>query len=208
MAEFTFTIEGGDEAVARFGSIPGKLRKEIGDTIKRLQVELVNAAQAAYKSLGLRERSGALYGGIQPGEFEETDSGVTATVVAGGVPYTRIQNLGGTISAKNVNNLTIPLDAVLTGQGVARFTAAQVISDPAAFGFVTTFFKNSVLFGELPIEGKREAKGATIGGVVPLFVLRPSVTLPAHPYMETAFKQISAKMPGEVQKAIDAAVKE
>ena len=208
MAEFTVKFEGADKVIADLGQVPSKTRKAVGDMVKRLQYDLVNAARAFYDQV-LKSRTGGLKGSIQPGEYVETNTQISGSVVAGGGPemYARIHEYGGTINAKNVQNLTIPLDAAMTPMGVGRFSARQVISDPSQFGFTGTFFRHGVLFGQLGIEKKRAAKGATIGGVVPLFVLKPSVTLPERSFMRPALAQIAARLPGEAQKAIDEATK-
>jgi hypothetical protein len=83
-------------------------------------------------------------------------------------PYARIQELGGVVTAKRAANLTIPIGEALTAKGVARFSARQLISNPFAFGYKGTFVAKGILFGS--VEG---------GGILPLFVLKPSVVLPA-----------------------------
>lgn len=97
------------------------------------------------------------------------------------VPYGDIQEEGGTVIPKNSKFLAIPLDAMLTGNGVARGTARQVIGDPESFGFAGTFIHNGVVFG-------RTGSGRA-GSVVPLFALKSSVVIPAHHYLDTTLTQ-------------------
>lgn len=92
--------------------------------------------------------------------------------------YGRAQELGATIKAVRVQNLTIPLDAVLTGKGVARFSAREVIQNPSAYGYKSTFFRNHVLFGVTP-----EKK------VVPLFALKKQVVLKPVGYIGDTVRQ-------------------
>src|ERR1700678_971484 len=89
--------------------------------------------------------------------------------------YAEIQEKGGTIHAKNAHNLTIPLEAFMTSRGDARGSAHGVIADPGGYGFDSTFFASGVLFGARGTGDERE--------VTPLFALKPSVTLPARPYL-------------------------
>lgn len=96
------------------------------------------------------------------------------------VPYGSIQEDGGTVIPKTAQALTIPLDAMLTSNGVARGTAGQVKADPQAFGFTSTFIPK----GHSVIMGK-EANGS----VVPLFALVPSVTIPGRHYLATTLIQ-------------------
>lgn len=98
------------------------------------------------------------------------------------VAYGSIQEDGGTILPKTARALTVPLEAMLTGNGVARGTAAQVRDDPSAFGFSATFIPKgrSVIMGKLP--GKN-------AGIVPLFALVPSVTILGRHYLATTLIQ-------------------
>jgi hypothetical protein len=97
------------------------------------------------------------------------------------VPYGDIQEDGGTIFPRNGQYLTIPLDAMLTGNGVARATARQVGDSPEAFGFSGTFVPkgHSVIM-------------ATLAGThtaIPIFALVTSVTIPAKRYLATTITQ-------------------
>jgi hypothetical protein len=112
------------------------------------------------------------------------DSGVTGVLVADPdkVAYGGIQEDGGTIVPKNAKALAIPLEFMLTGNGVARGTAAQVRQSPGAFGLKASFIPkgHNVIMGQLP--GKK-------AGIVPLFALVPSVTLQGKHYMATTLIQ-------------------
>jgi hypothetical protein len=107
--------------------------------------------------------------------------------------YARVQEYGGTIRAKNVRNLTIPLSPLMTGRGAARGAARDVISNPSAFGYRGTFFSAQILFG------KRED-----GSAEPLFKLQPSVTLPAPPYAEPALDQVAPQVESSIARAMEA----
>ena len=91
--------------------------------------------------------------------------------------YGHVQEVGGTIHAKRVANLTIPLPAMQTAGGVARGTAREVIANPMAFGFWRTFTAKRVIFGATRFDD-----------ITPLFVLRPSVTLPARAPLATTLQ--------------------
>jgi hypothetical protein len=98
--------------------------------------------------------------------------------------YMRAQERGATITPKRGRFLTIPLDAAKTAAGVARFTARQVIENPAAHGYEDTFFHKNILFGvkarmrRAMVEGQRVAvRAGALGQIEPLFALKTSVTL-------------------------------
>jgi hypothetical protein len=194
MASFTFRVEGDTAVIAQLGRVPAGVRREVANTIKRLQYALVNAIRATYLTAGLHSRTGGLIGSIQPGTFEEGDAEIRGTVVVGGgdVNYARAQEYGATIEAKNVQFLTIPLDAAKTGMGVGRWSARTIISDPSQGGFTGTFFKHNVLFG-------REAGNDV---PVPLFALRRSVTLPSRAFVRPAVNEMLPEIRSQLEQAV------
>lgn len=109
------------------------------------------------------------------------------------VAYGAIQEDGGTVIPKNAKFLTIPLEAMLTGVGVARGTARQVIESPEAFGYSGTFVAKGVIFGKLGKTAKGRQRTRGLGGeqtsVIPLFALKSSVTIPGRHYLATTLIQ-------------------
>lgn len=85
----------------------------------------------------------------------------------GRVAYANLQERGGTIRPKTAQWLTIPLPAAMTASGVARGRARD---------FDNTFIKKSKA-GNLIIF---QSKGKSI---VPLFILKKSVEIPASHYL-------------------------
>lgn len=90
--------------------------------------------------------------------------------------YARVQEEGGTIRPTGSRYLTIPIGAALTGKGVARFSARELIANPGNFGYLDTFFHRQILFGVKERRRRGEAVGG-YGSIEPLFVLKSSVTL-------------------------------
>lgn len=121
-----------------------------------------------------------------------TDDGVTGELWPdeAKVAYGAIQEDGGTVIPKTSRFLTIPLEAMLTGVGVARGTARQVIDEPEAFGFAGTFFAKGMLFGRLGGRARGRQRGSSSqGSVIPLFALKTSVTIPGRHYLSTTLIQ-------------------
>jgi hypothetical protein len=83
--------------------------------------------------------------------------------------YMRAQDQGATITPKQAGSLTIPIGAVKTAKGVARFSARDVIANPGSFGYVGTFTRAGIIYGT---KGKKER-------AVPLFILAKRVRLRA-----------------------------
>lgn len=106
------------------------------------------------------------------------------------VAYGAIQEEGGTVVPKNGQFLAIPLDAMLTGNGVARGTAGQVRDNPGGFGFTGTFVHDGIVFGK---QGNR-------GSIIPLFALKRSVTIPATHYLSTTLVQETTWMAARLEK--------
>lgn len=104
-------------------------------------------------------------------------SGVTLTVASGGTAnaYAGLQEYGGTVRATKAKWLWIPTEENKTPVGVARVTPRQAI---AQGGFIS--FKRGPIFFGKP-QTKAQAKGLKGTGphVVPLFVLKKSVYVPA-----------------------------
>jgi len=133
-----------------------------------------------------------------------TQTGTAAAEVRIGVdlgkaPYGRIQELGGTITPKTAAHLAIPLEAMLTANGVARGTAREVIADPFAFGFSGTFTAKNVIFGKVGLPG------SGVHEILPLFALKDSVTLPAREYLKSTFESQRDFILSTLQNAVSEA---
>jgi phage gpG-like protein len=129
----------------------------------------------------LMPRSGALRRSIAT--RVSTEGNEVVGVIGTAIKYARIQEFGGTIRARNVANLTIPLAAALGPDGAAPFTARQLIENPTIGGFVRTFFRNHILFG------------VARGGVpTPLFKLQPEAELPARSFFGAALEERTAEI--------------
>lgn len=95
--------------------------------------------------------------------------------------YGDINEDGGTIIPRRSKYLAIPLRAMMTASGVSKGSARDVFQNPSAFGYTGAFVAKSIIFGT-----RGRGKLATI---IPLFVLKNSVTLPARRYMEQTLQQ-------------------
>jgi hypothetical protein len=119
---------------------------------------------------------------------EDDPIGNTVTLIVGAnlaiAPYMRILAYGGTIRPKTGRFLTIPLDAAKTPSGVARFSARDVINDPQAHGYASTFFRNQMLFGVRADAGPRVMREGR--HLVPLFALKTQVQIPQNNYLAIA----------------------
>jgi hypothetical protein len=137
----------------------------------------------------LQPRTGHLRESATVNPIERTPTKITGPV---GVnePYAAIQNFGGTIVPKRARALTIPLDAVKTGVGVARYSAREVFDNPGIGGFSSVFIRKGIIFG------------VTDNGIKPLFVLKQSVTIRGVHYMERSLEDLT----DEIQARIGAAV--
>lgn len=96
-------------------------------------------------------------------EFIEGESGLKEIRLGlfSSVPYARIQNVGGVVSARSGSYLTVPLPAALTPVGVLRKRARE---------WKDSFFIRSRLQNLLLVQSRGKQ-------IVPLFVLKKSVTL-------------------------------
>ena len=141
---------------------------------------------------GLERRTGALSRSIVPGKVERGAASVTGRVLAGqGLPYARIHEYGGEIKPVHGQFLAIPLDAVKTQAGVARFGPRQAESQ----GW-KTFFAGGAIMGKQP--GDAEA--------TPLFALKRSVTMPARPYFAPGIRDKKTEVQNALARALGAAI--
>ncbi len=164
------------------------LPEAIGGLVAALPQTLLATIQQAAEVLRERIISGKLSGSplkTRSGALKESLSaavsqdGVETTGVVGtSVRYARIQEFGGTIIARGGANLTIPLAGALDSGGQARFSAREVIANPALGGFGGTFVRKHILFGSL-----------AGGAIAPLFKLQPSVEIPARSFMGAALAE-------------------
>jgi hypothetical protein len=135
----------------------------------------------------LSKRSGDLIAAIA-GSVKvngSTFATIEGEIGAPGIPYARIQETGGTISAKNGKFLCIPLPSALDGSG------RPLQSSPR--NWPNTFCARSKA-GNLLIFQKRGTQ------IIPLYVLKTSVTLPPRLNMRTT---IEAGVPYFVNRAMD-----
>ena len=159
----------------------------------------------------LRVRTGAgrrsIFHRVDVGADETVDD-VVLKVGAdlGTARYMRLLALGGIIRPKQGRYLTIPIGEAKTASGVPRFTARELIENPQAFGYDSTFFHKSILFGvkgrfrRRTIEGQRvQVRQGSIGTVVPLFVLRTSVTIPSRNYLMAARDRLRPAVEDELR---------
>lgn len=182
-------ITGARELIARFDALPDRLRASLRNAVAASQYVLQGAIVAVLSGEVLHVRSGSLRRSITPGPIQEDATSISGPVGTNQI-YARIQELGGEIHAKNAANLTIPLDAASYSSGVARFSAREVIDNPSVAGMRSTFFAKGVLFGS---DGN---------SIVPLFALKPSVTLPARPYMSTGLQRAQGEIGNRLSNAL------
>ena len=139
----------------------------------------------------LSKRSGALVTAILDSVKVDgsTFDTIRGLIGAPGVPYASIQETGGVIKPKNAKYLCIPLPAALDSSGI------PLKSSPRDWpGTFCTLSKA----GNLIIFQKRGTS------IVPLYVLKDSVTIPPRLGMR---KSLDAGLPYFVGRAMDAIVK-
>ena len=124
----------------------------------------------------IQSRSGALKRSIEA--QVKAGGNQVIGVVGSDAVYARILEFGGRIFPRSAAHLTIPLGAALGSFGEARFSARELISNPALAGFSGVFVRKSILFGR--------SKGAVPQA---LFKLQASVEIPARSYFGAALAE-------------------
>lgn len=170
-------IVGGNELALKFNALADAAKESFTQTLVGLQYTLQARIKQLISGDLLKNHTNQLRNSIALGDVRDTGDSISAAV-GSNLVYARIQDQGGTIHPKTAKFLTIPLEAVLTASGVARYSARDIIENPKVGGFDGTFFRNGMLFGTAGHE------------ITPLFVLKASVTIPAHHYMAAALAGI------------------
>lgn len=189
MAALEATIVVGKDLPKRFKAARADARRIMRSEIGGAQLLFAQLGKANVERNFTRRTGGLEHVAINP--IRETSAGFEGSA-GWTVVYAQAHEKGGTIHAKNVQNLTIPLSAILTKRGVPRGTAHDVISNPGSYGFDGTFFRTHILFGKQS------------GKAVPLFKLQPSVTLPAKPFAEPALKAVQPVFEAKLHSAMQA----
>ena len=157
-------VQGAQETADQLRAAGERFRVERLRAMRKILFILQADVKRRLSGESLRVRSGILRRSIGT---EIREDGAEGRVGPQGIPYGRIHELGGEVRPVRARYLTIPLDAAKTPAGVARGRATD---------FKNTFFRRSaagnlILFMQ---QGK---------GIVPLFVLKQRVRIPARPYL-------------------------
>lgn len=189
--------------VTRFTSVETRLREAVASSLQQVGLELERQIKVSTPYL-----SGRLRGSI--GNQMIGDSAVEVGVVhpedGSVLRYAAVQEYGGTIDGKPW--LAIPLGAMKTPAGIPRARAAYVRDHPGEFGFESTFVlpnrRSTKQFGSPIVFGKRGGDG----GIVPLFVLKHSVTIKGKGYVTKTVdahrRRLTAYISSNVAKALGA----
>lgn len=166
---FTVEFQGKDKLIKALKDVPEKLHK-------RAQAAMLKVAADLQRTMVNHSAVGEVFKTNPTGELKRSwrfdkdtslNMPLSVWVASQGVKYAQIHEYGGTVTPKNSQYLTIPLDANKTATGKTRMDARTAISQGAFF------FKSKA--GNLLIGQKGSGKGE----VVPLFVLKKQITIPA-----------------------------
>ena len=124
---------------------------------------------------GLNRRSGNLSRDwVVETSGEADEMSVTVRTQGAANAYAGIQERGGTIKPVRGRYLWIPLAANLMNNGMARLTPSQAIQQP----HFIRWDRGPIFFGKSPVKQSKKSFAENFG-IVPLFVLKTSVTIPA-----------------------------
>lgn len=207
------------------------LPTELRATAVRLALYAEGVAKAAVVrggSSGLAVRGGHLRRQIQGVSAEPVKDRDFEVRLRSFAPYSSTHEHGATIRPRRGRYLAIPLAAAKTPAGVARWASPTMVDDL----FVLRTPTGRLL---LVREKGRQARARVLGPLAPkmygaappkrlgpvqrrgpakpgreleaLFVLVPSVTVPARPFVRPAIEATRVRMPGEVRAAIERALR-
>lgn len=175
------TIEGVDNVVQLLRKLPVELKPKAKQVLtqaaialQKIMVGRTTGGDPLKRRTGQLARSWRINVGADP-------LAPSVSVMSQGTPYATLHEFGGTVTAKNSKFLTIPLPDNLTGAGVMRQNARQVID---AGGRTFTSKRGNMII-------------ANKDGL-PMFVLKKSVTIPAR----LGFRDEAAKMALKIYDAL------
>ena len=184
--DFTFSYDGAIPNASDFDKRMFRVMRDWGNQfLDRLVTTRLSKPRGSSSMDGVSRRSGNLARDFLA-VAEETPVGPVVSVRSHGTgdKYAGIQENGGEIKPVNAKWLWIPIAGNVTRNGVARVSPRQAIE---AGGF----FHKNVFFGR-PVTKSSKATGQHLGGegykgamfnrgdnIIPLFVLKKSVKVPA-----------------------------
>jgi hypothetical protein len=193
-------LRGAAAFVARVAKLPATVQGAVLKAMGRVGRELErHVKQNKLSGQLLDYRSGNMRRAVfhEVGTLPGGDSFARVGVDIKKAPQARIQELGGVIRPKRAKHLTIPLKAAQTANGVARFSARDVIDRPQTFGYVGTFTHNDVIFGK-----------KADGGFEPLFALKDQVTIKGVGYLSSTAEEKKAWVAETINDAAAKAFKQ
>ena len=203
---FEFKDKRWTDAAAGLQAFYGILEKDFGAAAETLSREMKEFLTAVVDAVAERN-SGGWPGGTTEGSLSRRTGTLNEAILnsvevegehffdiegsigAPGVPYAKIQETGGTIKPKSAKMLAIPLPAAMTSDGVSMLRSPR--------DWPNTFVRKSKA-GNLIIFMKLGDR------IVPLYLLKPSVTIPARLGMQATLEAGAGYF---VDRALDAMVK-
>lgn len=188
-------MDGQREIIIEFGElskkIPRQMRRATQDSLWLLETAIKRKLTNDVLNVGTGRLRNSITNKMMPGE---AISGYVGT----NVEYARIHELGGTITAKNSQYLTIPFPGV---KGKIR---------DYPWGFFLRSKAGNLIFAGPPGNQKKfmpSKEDRTWANFTPLFILKKSVTIPARPSMAPAMSENLNKIKMIFEKYIDEALK-
>lgn len=156
-----------------------KVLRKIGTTLIRIIAkEKLSAGRGAGTGWGLTRRTGNLTRALfYKVKLERNDALLTVGADGKKAAYAAIQEEGGVVRPVRSQNLTVPLEAARTANGVAKFTARQLFDNPESAGYVDAFTAKGVIFGVKQRKRKGEAVDG-FGSIEALFALKKEIKIP------------------------------
>lgn len=180
MIELKVSREDLDSIKSRLGKIdPRKQDSVLGRAFKQASLKVSDKLVMNVSGRILNRRTGHLAQSIGA-KIEKDGNDWVGTVGSGygrydRLPYAEIHETGGVITPKHAKYLTIPLKAALTPTGAPKRGGAR--------DWQNTFVGKSKA-GNLIIFQKSGR------GLIPLYVLKKSVTIPARKYMSVTLQEM------------------
>lgn len=176
---------------------PGSHNQVLVGSLRELALRIEAHLKQSLSGSILKVRTGKLRQSI--GSKINASSNEINIVVGSGVrtgnrlPYANILETGGKIVPKKAKFLAIPLSGAMTKSGAGKFSARE---------FFDKYKEKAFIHGNIIYLRKSKTN------IVPMFVLKDSVNIPAKKYLSLTLSKIQGEIVNYLLKAIDRRLEE
>ena len=192
-SDFTIAVDA-KRTVSNFEGVHGFMRREVTTRFRTLGQTIRNELRAEIPKRSGRARRAVF------SKLERRRQQNDVTVLVGGnlakAPHLKTLEKGALIRPTTAQKLAIPIGRATTRSGVGRFSAGQLRQTPEAFGYVASFVRNDIVFGE-----------RANGRIDALFALKDQTLVTRRSYFKNKARQRRALILAQAREGVRAGLR-